>query len=148
MTIDQTTKSSLWIPPYGKAGIHLAGLLGAMLWACGSAPPLPKEPEPAVEEVPEGPPEKDVLDTGIDCVKAEGVCDLGICTAEIQNDCETPVTCELVVLGICQSGSNVGNARHASPLTIPAGASEDLATQPDCQDAKLVGTTIEELNCR
>ena len=143
MTIEQTTKTNASLPWWG-----LATAICWMLSACGGTPPPPpKVAEPVQEEVPAGPPEKEDLDSGMECVKAQALCEISHCIAEVKNDCEQAVTCEFEVLGLCQAGGSRGEARKEAHETIPAGSSTELASQPDCEDAAVVGTSIQGLSC-
>jgi hypothetical protein len=125
-------------------------LAAAWLTACSPPPPeapAPPAPEPALE-IPDGPPPPEAVETGKDCVKAEAVCEGGVCTATVQNQCEEPVTCELEVLAICRGETDTGDARGKARDTIAAGQEYEMQAGADCQEKEVTATTVELLVCR
>lgn len=125
-------------------------LAAACLAACSPPPPeapAPPPPEPEIE-IPDGPPPPEAVETGKDCAKAEAVCEGGVCTATIRNECEEPVTCELEVLAICRGETDTGEARGKARDTIAAGQEYDMQAGADCQDKMVTATTVESLSCR
>jgi hypothetical protein len=98
--------------------------------------------------VPDGPPEAEAIETGKDCVSAEAVCDMGLCTAKLNHQCEQPVTCALEVMAMCQGATDAGEARGKGRGTVPAGNEDELQAVADCQDKAVASTIVESLSCK
>jgi len=138
---------------------HLAGwgalalLVSSTAWLVGCSsnpPPDPPPPPPAPVpdlDVVEGPAEAEDIDAGKDCVSAEAVCDLGLCTAKLRNNCEAPVTCALEVLAMCQGTTDAGEARSKSRGTVAAGEEGEISAAADCEDQAVASTIVESLSC-
>lgn len=124
-----------------------------MLAAGCSSPPPPEPPPPppapsASLEVDPGPAEPEPLPTGIDCTKAEVLCDGGVCTATLANNCEKPVSCSLSVVAICNSAEGAVEAKGRGRTTLAAGVEEKLQAKADCQGAPIMATQPDEVTCR
>jgi hypothetical protein len=119
------------------------GATGAAVPETEAAAP---DPEPDVD-VPDTA-FKEALETGSDCVTAEADCQGGVCTATVQNNCTTPVTCELNVTVLCRSGTETGEARGKGRDTFAAGTSGELQAGGSCEGRELVGTTPNGMSCK
>jgi hypothetical protein len=128
------------------------------LAACGGAPAEPAEPtaEPSsglpsasgLGEDDSSSLEPELVSTGIDCATAEAICDAGKCVAEIRNDCEKAVTCELSIVVICGTGTDVGQAKGKGRDTFAAGSKGPLETVKDCEGQVMQSTQIDVLSCK
>jgi hypothetical protein len=119
--------------------------------ACtGAAPPPPPTPPPAEPEDDGGGeaagPEE--VECNKDCVQAQATCDGGVCNAEVKNGCKEPVTCELLILALCEGDTQSGEAQGKSRVTIPAGESDKMQAVADCEGHGVKATTPQSLNCR
>lgn len=122
-----------------------------LLAACdGGPPPTPPDtpPAPEPEVVPDGPSGPEAVETGRDCATAEADCDGGMCKTEIKNNCEAPVTCELLIMALCQSATDRGEARGKDRGTVPAGQSDTFQAVADCEGASITATMVESLTCK
>lgn len=83
------------------------------------------------------------------CATATVACELGRCTAEVVNDCETPVTCQLVVESLCEtSNGQVGPAdARSEKVTQLAGTTELLGAETSCGVGKPLTTTVQAVEC-
>jgi hypothetical protein len=125
--------------------------VASWLLACSAPPPEAPPPPPPEEpglDVVEGPGPAEAVDTGTDCATAQAVCEGGVCTATIKNDCSEPVTCQLEVLAICRGATDTGEARGKARDTVAVGQEYDMQAGADCQDKSVTATTVESLSCR
>ena len=119
----------------------------------GCAPPPPAEvPKTPPADEPELDTEgheavSEAMETGKDCAKAEVLCEGGVCTASIKNDCEAPVTCELDILAICQGETDTGEARGKGRDTIAPGVAFNLQAGADCHGDAVLATQVDTLTC-
>ena len=124
----------------------------ALLAACSSTPPptppdTPPAPEPDedVDDVDAGP---EAIETGRDCATAEATCDGGMCKTEIKNGCDSPITCNVLIMALCQSSTDRGESRGKARGTIPGGKSDTLQAVADCEGASITATMVETLECK
>ncbi len=127
-------------------GARWAGL-AALAWLLGCGPPpVPPEPPPTpradagaplVEPVPVE------LPTGVACVYAVGRCELGVCRAEIHNECSFEVDCELSVLGACGGGRV--EKTEASRYAPDTGG--NLLASPACGAAPPEELAVRSVSC-
>jgi hypothetical protein len=129
-------------------------MVAATAWLLACSPPPPDAPPPPppedadVEGNHDGPAAVEAVETGKDCATAQAVCEGGVCTATIKNDCSEPITCELKVLAICRGATDTGEARGKARDTIAASQEYDMQAGADCQDKAVTATTVEGLSCR
>lgn len=108
--------------------------------ACGAA----QSPDDvALAEAPE------TVETGRDCAQAETSCEVGRCIAEIDNRCDTPVTCQLHVGSLCRTaGGEQGPANATSERrTTLSGASQALEAVVSCGQGTPVTTSVDAVEC-
>lgn len=122
------------------------------LAACnGAAPPTPPDtpPAPEPEDVePDEPAGPEAIETGRDCATAEAECDGGMCKTAIKNNCEAPVTCEVLIMALCQSATDRGEARGKARGTIPSGKTDTFQAVADCEGQSITATMVETLTCK
>jgi hypothetical protein len=127
--------------------------LSVVLAGCGSPPEpnVPDRPEETpleADDEPAGDAEPESVDTGKDCATAEALCEGGVCTLAMKNDCPEPVTCELKIIALCRGETEVGEARGVGRDTFAAGVTGELQAGADCQGANVAATQIDELTCQ
>lgn len=132
---------------FGSIGLAVLSLVVA----CDSTPPptppnTPPAPQP--DEEPTEPSGPEAIETGRDCATAEADCDAGMCTTEIKNNCEAPVTCEVLIMALCESSTSKGEARGKARGTIPAGESDKLQAVADCEGQSINATMVDSLSCK
>jgi hypothetical protein len=88
------------------------------------------------------------IETGQDCAAAESECEGGVCKTTIENNCEAPVTCEVLIMALCQSSTSRGEARGKARATIPAGDKDTLQAVADCEGASITATMVESATCK
>lgn len=114
------------------------GLLGAIvLLACGGS--ASKADAPQLEP----------HDTGKSCAPATFACEPGRCAATIDNQCETPVTCQLKIVSQCQNvGGDTGPANASTKqVTQLAKTKNELEAATHCGQGTPILTSIESLTC-
>jgi len=94
-------------------------------------------------------PQAEALATGRDCALATGACGGGRCSVEIDNGCDTPVTCQLRIESQCQTaGGDVGPANASTKhVTQLASTKNVLEAQTNCGQGTAVATKVEALTC-
>ena len=94
----------------------------------------------------EGP---ETLETGRDCATAATSCGVGRCVAEIDNRCDTPVTCQLHVGSLCKTdGGEHGPANATSErLTMLSGAKQQLEAEVSCGQGTPLTTLVDGVDC-
>ncbi len=120
-----------------------------VLFACGSIAVASIVGCGAASGPKEASAEPESIVTGRSCARAIGNCGQGLCSIQIDNRCDTPVTCQLRVETLCQtSGGDVGPA-HASTkhVTQLQGTKRLLEAQTDCGQGTPVATKVEALDC-
>lgn len=122
----------------------------ALSGGCAGAkppPPKPKPPsdEPEPEDFEEIEPEP--IETGKDCVSAEVECGGGVCVANVKNDCDDPVTCNLAIMASCRTGTTTGEARTKSRATFRAKTEDKMSAQGDCADGEVILTVADSMSC-
>jgi len=126
-------------------------LAAVALAACGGKAPPPEEPKTAATAAPE--PEPDVplepekLETGMDCVEATAECKGGVCTAEVQNNCDKPVTCNFTMYALCKGTTTGGQARGTARDTFRAGDGGPMQAGANCEGADVPATAVDSLEC-
>lgn len=130
-----------------------AGLALALCGACAGnkpPPPKPKPKPPSMEPEPEdfADMEPEPIETGKDCVTAKTECGGGVCVAHVNNDCDTPVTCELAVMASCKTGTTTGEARTKSRATFRAKTEDKMSAEGDCADGEILLTVADGMSCQ
>ncbi len=122
-----------------------------LLLACNNTPPptppeTPPAPEPDVEAGMDSDPEP--LETNRECANAEAECDSGICKTVVKNGCDSAITCNVVIMALCQSSTTSGESRGKARGTIPAGKSDTLTAIADCEGSSITATMVESFECK
>lgn len=130
---------------HGVFGYALALTLG-----CGSAAPPPAPPATPTDlgraaTTPERPA---VLDAGVDCVHARVRCDLALCSAELHNECEAGVACDLSVLARCGNDSAAGEAKASAHEDVAPDTATTLEASADCQGRPVLDARVTLLRCK
>ena len=123
-----------------------------VLVACGGGTPAPDTPDTSDADVDvdagdDGPAEPESVETGKDCATAEAVCEGGVCTVTLKNDCAEPVTCEMKMLALCRSETDVGEAKGVGRDTFAAGVTGELQAGADCQGRQVAATQMDGMSC-
>jgi hypothetical protein len=86
--------------------------------------------------------------TGRECAQASGACEAGRCTVEIDNRCDTPVTCQLRIESQCQTAAgDVGPATAGTKkVTQLKGTRNMLEAQTNCEGTA-IATKVDTLEC-
>ncbi len=123
----------------------------AVVLACSNTPPPdppPTPPSPEADDEPELPTGPEAIETGKDCATAEADCEAGMCTTQVKNACDTAVTCEMVVLALCEGSTTEGEAKGKARGTIPPGQTDKLQAVADCEGQAITATTVDALSCK
>ncbi|MBK6519960.1 MAG: hypothetical protein IPM79_33790 [Polyangiaceae bacterium] len=93
--------------------------------------------------------ELDRHDTGKGCAPASFFCEPGRCAATIDNQCETPVTCQLKIVSQCHNvGGDVGPANAATKKVTQLSKTKSvLEAATQCGQGTAVITSIDSLTC-
>jgi hypothetical protein len=88
-------------------------------------------------------------DTGRSCAAARVACKAGNCAANVQNTCETPVTCDLYIECICQAytGEEGPATATSGKNTILSGEKDGLAARVLCNSGEVVATIARRVTC-
>ncbi|RLB49390.1 MAG: hypothetical protein DRI90_24570 [Deltaproteobacteria bacterium] len=127
-------------------------LLAIPLGACGATPP-PEEPktaptaEPVVEPAADEPVEPEAFDTGMACMTAMTKCEGGVCLAEMQNNCDKPVTCDMSMYALCKGTTTGGQARGTARDTFRAGDGGTMEAGANCEGASVPITAVDTIRC-
>lgn len=91
----------------------------------------------------------ETMQTGRDCAPAEIDCDPIHCTADIKNDCKSPVTCKLHAVTYCRppNGSQGPATATSERLTILAGATKHLQATLSCGNGVPTATRVDRVEC-
>ena len=93
-------------------------------------------------------PTSEPAETGRSCAHAVTACELGHCTAEIDNRCDTPVTCRFGIESMCQAGGETGPVDALTkPITQLAGTKRVIEAFTDCHQGAPVTTRPSSLEC-
>lgn len=96
-------------------------------------------------------------DAGLDCVHAKVSCELGTCTAELHNDCEREIRCELRAEATCldlprtaatnkDQGPKEPTAAQAT-VVLPEATATTLEATADCGGSPVTDTRAPHLAC-
>lgn len=147
----QTMLTRLRRPSFLSVSLALPIAL-VLTGACGgSPPPPPKKPAPeSMEPEPEdfGEMDPEPIETGKDCLTATTECGGGVCIANVKNDCDEPVTCELEIMASCRAGTSSGEARTKSRATFRGKSEDKMSAAGDCADGEVVFTVAEGMSCK
>lgn len=93
--------------------------------------------------------ERERLETGRQCAMAHVACEAGRCVAEIDNRCDTPVTCQLHVESLCETdGGEVGPANTSTKhFTQLSRTRRSLEAHTACGQGRAVTTRVERVEC-
>lgn len=86
--------------------------------------------------------------TGRDCALASGACEAGRCLVEIDNRCDTPVTCQMRIESQCRTAAgDLGPATAGTrKVTQLKGTKNVLEAQTNCEGDAIV-TRVDTLEC-
>lgn len=89
------------------------------------------------------------LETGRACAMANVACEAGRCVAEIDNLCETPVTCQLHVESLCETdGGEVGPANTSTKhFTQLSRTKRSLEANTTCGQGRALTTRVQRVEC-
>lgn len=90
----------------------------------------------------------EAIETGRDCATAEADCSGGVCKTEVKNNCESPITCNVLIMALCQSSTTRGESRGKARTTIPAGQVDTMQAIADCEGSSITATMVESLECK
>lgn len=104
---------------------------------------------PPTAETAEGEADWVQIETGRDCAGAEVNCGPGECAAALDNQCETPVTCDLAIECICRTPTGEeGPAKATSgQMTILSGNREPLEAKVVCERGDVIATLARTVSC-
>jgi hypothetical protein len=87
--------------------------------------------------------------SGRACAVASGSCDGGHCAVDLDNRCDSPVTCKLKISSVCQSSNgDTGPATATSDkATQLAGVKRTLEASVDCGQGSPRLTKVEAVEC-
>jgi hypothetical protein len=93
-------------------------------------------------------PEKETVQTGEDCVKAEAQCGGGLCTADLKNDCDQAVTCDVAITNTCQSGTAMVEAKGRKRDTVAAKSTGRIQVEARCNEGEILHTELKSMICK
>lgn len=134
-------------------GIALLVTALALAGCSGSDPPPPSPPAPAKPEAPaasaepEAPP-KEPVESGMACAKAEAQCGGGACALSIDNTCAQPITCNVLMLTVCQAETDLIQLKARRRQTFPAQRKDELSIAASCQTGRTVSSKVQTLECK
>jgi hypothetical protein len=121
---------------------------GPVLFACGGAPPPPPVSAPPPVEPTAALPQNEPVESGKDCVKAQGKCGGGVCNVSVKNDCNEAVHCELAISARCDSQGGTSDAGGGERVTVAAHATGEGDAQVGCSGGQIVRTEVQKLTCK
>jgi len=128
--------------------LRLLGCALLLAAGCGAPPPPPPAaPAPAPPPAAPLPPEKVAADTGKPCAKAQALCDGGLCTVDIDNACDQPVSCDMSAAATCKTDAEMIEATGRGRGTIAAKSKGQLTAAADCTRGKVMMTQMKDLHC-
>ncbi|MEM1034068.1 MAG: hypothetical protein AAGN82_27270 [Myxococcota bacterium] len=94
-------------------------------------------------------PEWTAVETGRDCARSEVNCGPGECAAAIDNQCATPVTCELFIECICRTptGEEGPASATSNQTTILSGNREPVEAKVICDRGDVYATIARRVTC-
>jgi hypothetical protein len=103
----------------------------------------------SVKPAPAQTPELTSLPTGRDCARATPRCGDGRCVVEVDNDCSSPITCQLRIESLCQNANGDTGPANASTkqVTQLARSKKYLETETSCGQGNPVTTNVESFTC-
>jgi hypothetical protein len=109
--------------------------------ACGASTEEPSRASDVEEWI--------IHDTGRPCAPARVACERGNCAANVQNTCDTPVTCDLYIECICAAytGEEGPATATSGKNTILAGEKDGLAARVLCSSGEVVATIARRVVC-
>lgn len=89
------------------------------------------------------------IQTGRDCAGAEVNCGPGECAAALDNQCDTPVTCDLSIECICRTptGEEGPASATSGQMTILSGNREPLKAKVVCERGDVIATIARTVTC-
>jgi hypothetical protein len=136
----------------------VAGILSvaAVVVTAGCSPPPPPSPPPAATSQAEAPPAptaaeeppKEPIASGMACAKAEAQCGGGVCAMSMDNTCAQPVTCNLLMITVCQAETDLIQLKARRRATFPAQHKDELSVAASCQSGRTVSSRVESLECK
>ncbi len=122
--------------------------VGAVLLACGGAPPPPASSRPPAAEPTASIPQNEPVESGKDCVRAEGKCGGGVCNVSVKNDCNDVVRCELAITARCDAQGGTSDASGGDRVTVAAHGTGEVDAQVGCSGGQIVRTEVQKLTCK
>jgi hypothetical protein len=93
-------------------------------------------------------PQNEPVESGKDCVKAQGKCGGGVCNVSVKNDCDEPVHCELAISARCDTQGGTSDASGGDRVTVAAHATGEVDAQVGCSGGQIVRTQVQKLACK
>jgi|HubBroStandDraft_4_1064222.scaffolds.fasta_scaffold149391_2 hypothetical protein len=131
-----------------SASMWVTCVVGAAQLACGGAPPPPPSSPPAPVEPTASIPQNEPVESGRDCVKAEGKCGGGVCNVSVKNDCNDAVHCELAITARCEAQGGTSDASGGDRVTVAAHSTGEVDAQVGCSGGQIVRTEVQKLACK
>jgi hypothetical protein len=82
------------------------------------------------------------------CLKGESSCGGGVCDLVVKNDCDTPVTCDVVITSACRNATGFGEARGRKRATFAAKADDKMNIAAQCTEGDVARTQVEDVKCQ
>ncbi len=135
-----------------SSAMKLARVLGcwlALASGCGAPPVAPPAPTAGPVAAPAAPlpPEKTTVETGKPCAKAQVSCDGGLCTIEVDNGCDQPVSCDAGAVATCKTDAEMVEATGRGRDTFPAKTKGKLTVAADCTKGVVMTSHLKEMHC-
>lgn len=102
-----------------------------------------------VETADDVEPEWLAIETGRDCAGAEVNCGPGECAAALDNQCSSPVTCDLQIECICRTATGEEGPASATSgqTTILSGNRQPLEAKVICERGDVIATIARTVSC-
>jgi hypothetical protein len=82
------------------------------------------------------------------CLKGEAACGGGVCDLTVKNDCDAPLTCDVVIVSSCKTNTGFGEARGRKRATFAAKAPDKLNIGALCTEGDVMRTQVSEIKCQ
>jgi len=136
-------------------GVRLSGaalVVGSMLWTACAPPPPPPAP-PAPDPLSPAAPKPlrmstEPLNLGKPCATGESTCGGGVCDLKVKNDCDAPITCDVVVASSCTTAAGVAEVTGRKRTTFAAKEEGKLNIGALCPEGNVVRTAVTDLKCK
>ncbi len=136
----------------GKTLLVAMLAVGAMIFGACAPPPPPPAP-PAPDPLSPAAPKPlrmstEPLQLGKPCATGESVCGGGVCDLKVKNDCDAPLTCDVVVTTSCTTSAGVAEATGRKRTTFAAKEEGKLNIGALCPEGSAMRTAVTDLKCK